>query len=159
MKSYKLAFFLCALPFALPAMAETVTCPDLATAVQVGTCPSEEELQFTFGGYCSDNARMYNWQEEQVCTDYRLYRRLKNVALWEAQGGKFQGYVSCDLSADKIKSARLSSIAATRKGKLARVACTYSDDIVFTYRTKGQCRVEGSGDCAGNPDACKATCD
>lgn len=148
-----------ALSFALPVLAEPIACPNLATAVQVGACPSEEELQFTFSGYCSDNARMYNWQEEQVCTDYKRYRQLKNVVLWEAEGGKFQSYVSCDLAADKIGAARLSSITATRKGNLTRVACTYTGNVVFAYRTKGQCRVEGSGDCIGNSDACKATCD
>jgi hypothetical protein len=159
MKSCKLALFLGTLALTAPAVAETVTCPDLSVAVQVGTCPSEEELQFTFGGYCSDNARMYNWQEEQVCTDYKLYRRLKNVALWEVPGGQFQGYVSCDLPADKLKPSQATSIAVARKGKLTRVVCTYPGEVVFAYRTKGQCRVEGSGDCTGNAAACAATCD
>lgn len=158
MSLFKLAFALAALSLTVPAMAETVTCPDLSTAAQVGTCPSEEELQFTFGGYCSDNARMYNWQEKQVCTDYNLYRRLKNVALWEAGGGDFQGYISCDLAANQIKASRAKSIAVTAKGKLTRVACTYAEDVVFAYRTKGQCKVEGDGHCADDPARCQAVC-
>lgn len=159
MKSCKLALFLGVLSLTVPAMAETVTCPDLAAAVQVGACPSEEELQFTFGGYCSDNARMYNWQEEQVCTDYQRYRRLKNVALWEVPGGEFQGYVSCDLPADKLKSSKVTSIAVARKGKLTRVVCTYADGLAFAYRTKSTCRVAGDGDCTGNTATCAANCD
>lgn len=159
MKLYGLGIFFGILSLTAPAMAETVACPDLAGAVQVGTCPSEDELQYTFNGFCSDNARMYSWQEEQVCTDYKLYRRLKNAAMWEAGEGAFQGYVSCDLAVDKVKSAQPKSVAAVSKGKLTRVVCTYTDDITFVYRTKKQCRIDGSGDCGGNPAACKAACE
>jgi hypothetical protein len=145
--------------FATAAHAETVACPDLAQAALVGTCPSEEELQFTFNGYCSDNARIYNWQEEQVCTDYPLYRRLKNVVLWEAGKGDFQGYLSCDLTQQRIKAAKPARISVETKGKLTRVVCSYGEGITFAYRTKARCKVEGSGDCAADPAACKATCD
>lgn len=139
--------------------AETVACPDLAQAAQVGTCPSEEELLFTFNGYCSDNARLYNWQEEQVCTDYPLYRRLKNVVLWEAGKGDFQAYLSCDLPSVRTKAAKPIRIGVETKGKLTRVVCGYGEGITFAYRTKARCKVEGSGDCAADPAACKATCD
>lgn len=50
------------------AMAAAVACPDLATAVQVGACPAEEELKYTFTGYCSDDARAYKGDTD-VCTD------------------------------------------------------------------------------------------
>lgn len=142
-----------------PAMAEPVACPSLATAVQVGACPSEEELQFTFTGYCSDNARLYHWNEEQVCTDYPLYRSLKNVALWEVPGGEFHGYVSCALAPEKVKSASPTKVAVTRQGKMTRVVCSYGDGLSFAYRTRAQCKVEGSGDCAANPATCRASCD
>lgn len=156
MKFRHVALALLALPTA--ALADTVACPDLTTAVQVATCPSEDELRHTFTGFCSDNARIYNWNEESVCTDYSLYRRLKNVALWEAKGGDFQGYVSCDLPKEQVKAAKPTKIAVVAKGKLTRVVCSYSGDISFAYRTKAQCKVEGSGDCAADPAGCKASC-
>lgn len=141
------------------ARAEIVACPDLAQATQVGACPSEEELKYTFDGYCSDNARIYNWQEEQVCTDYALYRRLKNIALWEAGKGDFQAYLSCDLPQQRIKTAKPTRIGVEAKGKLTRVICSYGEGIAFVYRTKARCQVEGTGDCPSDPSACKAKCE
>lgn len=152
---------LCALTVAMlgwasPVAAETVSCPELTPAVQVGTCPSEEELQFTFTGYCSDNARMYKWHEESVCTQYELYRKLKNVVLWEAKNGDFQGYLSCDLPADKITSAKATGIEVSKLGRMTRIACGYGEGITFAHRTKAQCKVEGSASCSGS--SCQATC-
>lgn len=141
------------------AHAEIVVCPDLTSAVQVATCPSEDELRYTFTGFCSDNARIYNWQEEQVCTDYPLYRRLKNVALWEASGGKFYGYPSCELPREQVMAAKPVKITVAAKGGLTRVICGYTADIVFAYRTRAQCRVEGGDACATALAACKAICD
>ena len=77
------------------ARADAISCPDLSAAVQVAACPTEEDLRFTFNGYCSDNARIYS-KDADVCTDFQLYRKLKNVALWESGDGEFQAYVSCD---------------------------------------------------------------
>lgn len=160
MKSRHLLSALLLLPLLVAvARAETVTCPDLAQAARVGACPSEEELKYTFDGYCSDNARIYNWQEEQVCTDYALYRRLKNVALWEAGKGDFQAYLSCDLPQQQVKSAKPTRIGVEVKGKLTRVVCSYGEGIAFVHRTKARCQVEGSGDCSGDPSACRAKCE
>ena len=94
------------------AFAATVPCPDLAQAVQVGACPAEEELKHTFTGYCSDDAKAYKGDTD-VCTDYRRYRALKNVALWESRDGSFQGYVSCDLSPAPVRDARAARKAST----------------------------------------------
>jgi len=44
----------------VPAIAESLACPDLAQARQVAACPTEAKLRYTFVGYCSDNARMFN---------------------------------------------------------------------------------------------------
>ncbi len=59
----------------LSASAATVSCPDLGTVVRAGSCPTEDELRFTFNGYCSDNARLYG-KGTEVCTDYTAYRKM-----------------------------------------------------------------------------------
>jgi len=142
----------------LPALADTLLCPDLSTAVQVATCPSEDELQYTFTGYCSDNARMYG-KDTDTCTSYQNYRKLKNVALWESKDGAFQAYLSCDLPAGTLNKLKPSAIAVTKRGKLTMLVCSYPGDITFTHRTKAQCKVQGDGNCAADPAACRASCD
>lgn len=139
-----------------PARAETLACPDPATAVQVATCPSEEELKYTYTGFCADNARIYG-KDKDTCATYENYRKLKNIALWESKDGVFQAYISCDLPADTLKKLKPASIAVTRQGKLTRLACSYPEGVTFTYRTKAECKVRGDGNCA-DPAACKADC-
>lgn len=143
---------------ALPVRAETLACPDPAQAVQVATCPSEEQLRYTYNGFCSDDRRLYA-RDYDTCANYENYRKEKNVALWESADGAFQAYVSCDLPAGALKGLKAASIAVTRQGKLSRVACSYGDKVVFTHRSKAQCRVEGDGRCGADPAACKASCD
>jgi len=144
-------------PVALSARAEVVACPDLAAAVQVGTCPAEEELRYTYTGYCSDNARMYRG-ESDVCTDYRAYRKLKNVVLWESADGVFQGYVSCDLPAAALRQAKAVTMTVAKQGKITRLVCGYGDGLAFTYRTRAECKVQGAGNCAADGAACTAHC-
>lgn len=131
------------------AQAETISCPSLSTARQVGTCPSEEELKYTFNGYCSDNARMYD-KDTNLCTDYRNYRQEKNTAPWESGDGAFQAYVSCDRPAATVARAILSGIAVAKQGKITKVVCNYrdpgSEPLVFTYRTRAECQVKGNGE-------------
>lgn len=145
-----------ALGAALPARAETFACPDTAAAVQVATCPSEEELKYTHTGFCADSARMYG-KDKETCASYESYRKAKNIALWESKDGAFQAYISCDLPTDTLKKLKAVSIAVTRQGKLTRLACSYPEDVTFTYRTKAECKVQGDGSCA-DPAACKADC-
>lgn len=140
------------------ALAATVPCPDLAAAVQVAACPSEEELSFTFTGFCSDNARMYR-QDADVCRDYQRYRALKNLALWESRDGVFQAYVSCDLPVAGVKAMRASGIAVAKKGEITSLVCTYGPGVVFTNRTREACKVDVKADCAADADSCRATCE
>ncbi|MCX7148877.1 MAG: hypothetical protein NTY05_05625 [Rhodocyclales bacterium] len=143
---------------ALPsAMAATVSCPDLAAAVPVGACPAEDELKYTFTGYCSDDAKAYKG-ETDVCTDYQRYRALKNVALWESGDGVFNAYVSCDLPKERLKGARVSGVKIGKQGKMTQLVCSYGEGVSFTYRTRAECRIEGGGDCVADPAACKAIC-
>jgi hypothetical protein len=154
-KSRSVLFALgCALT--LPVFAGDVACPDLATAVQVAACPTEDELNYTFTGYCSDNARMYG-KDTMTCTSLENYKKLKNIALWEVAGGDFQAYVHCDLDPAAVKAAKPQRVSVDKAGKLTRVSCDYGDDVVFIYRTRSACQVEGTGACTdGKP--CKVSC-
>lgn len=152
----RLALSLAALP--LFATAAEISCPSLADVVQVANCPTEEELVFTYNGYCSDNRRMYT-QGPDVCKDYQLYRKLKNVVLWETRDGSFHAYLSCDLTPDTLKQAKPTKVSIGKDGKMTRLACHYGDDIVFAYRSREQCRVDTAAACASDPAACKAICD
>jgi len=146
------------LGMALPALAETIACPDPAKAVQVATCPSEEELQYTFNGFCSDDRRLYA-KDHDTCASYENYRKEKNVALWESADGTFHAYLSCDQPAGALKNLKPASIAVSKQGTLTRLACSYPKGVTFTYRTKAQCKVQGNGNCAADAATCKALCD
>ncbi len=137
--------------------AQAFACPDLATAVQAGTCPSEAQLKYGYTAYCSDNARMYD-KSSADCADEKAYRRLKNVSLWESADGVFQGYLSCDLPAGVVKAARPVRVAVAKQGSITRLVCSYPRGISFAYRSRSACKVEGDGDCAANPARCAATC-
>lgn len=149
----------CLATLTLPAAATSVSCPDLATAVQVAACPAEEELRYTFNGFCGSDAQAYKG-ETGVCTDYQNYRRLKNVALWESADGAFSAYVSCDRAPAEVKAARVASLRITRQGKINLLICGYGEGLNFTLRTRAECRLDGGGAiCANDAAACKATCD
>lgn len=139
------------------ARAETIACPDSAKAVQVAACPSEEELKYTFTGFCSDDRRLYA-RDTDTCSSYENYRKEKNVALWESADGTFQAYISCDLPSGTLKSLKPIEISVSKQGKLTRVACSYGEKVTFTYRTKAECKVTGKGKCTADPAACKADC-
>lgn len=149
------SFAFLALLAAGAAQAETVRCPDLATAVQAGTCPAEDDLRYSYTASCSDDARMYRGDND-LCTDYRRYRKVKNIALWESADGAFQGYVSCDVPAATLRQAKAVGMSVGKQGKITRLACSYGEGIVFAYRSRAECKVQ-VGDCAGGE--CTAQCD
>ena len=144
---------------AVPAWAgaEALRCPDVSVAVQVGTCPSEAELAYTFGAYCGDNKRMYEIGDT-VCESYENYRRFKNVVLWESADGQFDGYVSCDLPAAALRAAVLERMTVSSKRGLTRVACGYSDGVNLAHRTRAACEIEDVAGCAADASACQAEC-
>jgi hypothetical protein len=142
---------------AAPAFAETLACPDLSGARQVAACPTEAELRYTFVGYCSDNARMYDGKAD-ACTDFATYRKVKNIALWESADGAFDAYPSCELAPEAIRAAKPVRIAVERKGAITQVVCDYGNGIRFTHRTRAVCRVDGAGTCS-TPENCRATCE
>lgn len=140
------------------AAAATVPCPDLAAAVQVGACPAEEELRYTFSGYCSDDAKAYKG-ETDVCKDYQAYRTLKNVALWESADGNFSAYVSCDRPPAQVKAGKAASVRVAKQGKITLLVCGYGEGLNFTWRTRAECRLEAGTTCGADPAACKASCE
>lgn len=155
----RLGSLIVALLLALPAPAPAATfaCPDLASAKQVEACPSDAELRYTFIGFCSDNARLYDGKGE-VCDDFDRYRALKNIALWESADGVFAGYPSCALAPEAIRAATPQRIAVERKGTITQVACDYAGGVRFTLRSRAACRVDGAGRCDA-PEGCRAVCD
>lgn len=156
LRPFYIALFLATM--SLSAAAGTLACPDLAVAVQVNACPTEEELRFTYNGYCSDNAKAYANQTDS-CIRYEDYRAMKNTARWESKDGEFDAYVSCDLPADKFKALRPNSMKVVPQGKLTKLVCTYPQGINFTYRTKGTCKVVDAKACAADAANCQALCD
>ena len=148
----------CLAALALPAVAATVSCPDLATAVQVAACPAEEELRYTFNGFCGSDAQAYKG-ETGVCTDYQDYRKLKNVALWESADGAFSAYVSCDRPPAEVRASRLSSLRIARQGRMNLLICSYGDGLNFTVRTRAECRLIAIAGCEKDAAACRAACD
>ncbi len=125
---------------AAPAAAETIACPDLSSAAQVGSCPTEQELKWGYTGYCSDNARMYD-KDGDTCVSLENYKALKDVALWEA--GEFQGYLSCSLPAATVKASKAAGVTVDRAGTMTRVTCSYDNGLRLSIRTRQTCRAEG----------------
>jgi hypothetical protein len=142
----------------LGATAGTMTCPDLASAVQVNACPAEDELKHTYSGFCSDTAKAYANQTDS-CIKYEDYREMKNVALWESKDGVFSGYISCALPAEKLKVNQTATMVVERQGKLNKLVCSYPNGVHLTYRTKAACAVNDEKACKTNPASCTASCD
>ena len=130
------------------ASAATFVCPDLTTAAQVNACPPEEELKFTYSGFCSDNAKAYANQTDS-CIRYDDYHAMKNVALWESADGAFDGYISCDLPPAQVKALKPTGMTLEKQGKLTKLVCSYDKSIRLTHRTKANCTVANA----------QATCD
>ena len=154
----KLALLSLALPAAMlanAAQAETLACPALDNAVQVAACPTDAELQYTFLGFCGDNARLYG-RDTFTCASFENYKEVKNTALWESANGAFSGYLSCNVDAASVRAAKAVKMSVEKKGNLTRLICDYENDQRMVMRTKANCTVEAA-DCASGE--CRATCD
>lgn len=160
MKPLRLLSSLLCLGASLPVLAAGIACPDLSKASQVAACPTEQELEYTFTGFCSDDSRPYKG-DIGVCEDYQKYRKLKNIALWESADGNFSSYVSCDRAAAEVKAAKPTAVRVAKQGKLTLLVCDYGDDLKFTLRTRVECKLDpaAAAACKGDPAACKATCE
>ena len=150
-----LTLLLGALSVASLAQAESMSCPSLADAVQVAACPSEEELRYTFLGFCGDGARLYG-SDVLTCATFENYRAAKNYAMWESADGQFSGYLSCNVEAASIRASKAQRMQAERKGSLSRLICDYENDHRLVHRTKASCKVEVE-DCSTGE--CRAVCE
>lgn len=130
------------------ASAATFVCPDLSAVAQVNACPLEEELKFTYNGFCSDTAKAYANQTDS-CIRYDDYRAMKNVAMWESADGAFDGYISCGLPPAQVKALKPAGMTLEKLGKLTKLVCSYDKGIRLTHRTRANCTVANS----------QATCD
>ena len=154
----RLALLSLALPAALlasPAQAETVSCPALSAAVQVAACPTDTELQYTFMGFCGDNARLYG-RDALTCASFENYKEVKNTAMWESANGAFSGYLNCNIAADLIRASKAVKMTVEKKNNLTRLICDYENDQRMVMRTKGSCTVEAA-DCSSGE--CRASCE
>lgn len=146
---------------AFPTFAEeTVVCPTLEGIKQVGSCPTEKELDQTLEAVCSD---------DPVCiASFKVVRQRKNVALWETADGVFTGSVSCALPPGTAQAAKLEAVYLIRR-ELTGINCLYEKGIQFHRRTKAICRVPGGRDvtdetgpskvdCTQDAKACVVTC-
>ncbi|MDR2839147.1 MAG: hypothetical protein LBV49_11385 [Azonexus sp.] len=141
----------------LPVLADELICPDLKTLAQVNACPTDEELQHTYHGYCSDDNNAYG-KKTDTCPHFEDYRKMKNVARWESADGRFDGYLSCDLPDAAWRDGKPGGIALAMQGKITKVVCSYPNNITLTYRTRENCTVAEAKACADDPTACRATC-
>ncbi|RAU23122.1 hypothetical protein CU669_02860 [Paramagnetospirillum kuznetsovii] len=125
--------------FAFPALGGEISCPDMSSAVQVGQCPSEQELKWGYDGYCGDNARLYDKSnpDGDTCVSMDNYRKLKDVALWEA--GEFHGYLHCSRPVEQHKSAKLVQLGVGKIGSMTRVVCSYDGGDDMTLRLRADC--------------------
>jgi hypothetical protein len=137
---------------------ETVLCPDLSQTQQVADCPTEEQLRYSYLGYCGDDRRMYE-KDNVTCTAFEHFRDLKNTALWESTDGSFQSYVSCSLKPEAVKGLKAERMSAAKAGSLTKLTCAYPSNVSFTRRGKAACTLEGDGACGPDGQACKARCD
>ena len=154
-RSALLALALPAALFAGAAHAETLSCPALDKAVQVAACPSDAELQYTFMGFCGDNARLYG-RDVFTCATFENYKAVKNTALWESTNGSFSGYLSCNLDTATLRASRALKMSVEKKNGLTRLICDYENDQRMVMRTKGSCTVEAT-DCSSGE--CRASCE
>ncbi len=150
-----LALALPAALFASAARADTLSCPALDKAVQVAACPSDAELQYTFLGFCGDNARLYG-RDVLTCASFENYKAVKNTAMWESDNARFSGYLNCNLDTAALRGSRALKMSVEKKNGLTRLICDYENDQRMVMRTKGTCTVEAA-DCSGGE--CRARCE
>jgi len=150
-----LALALPAALFASAAHAETLSCPALDKAVQVAACPSDAELQYTFLGFCGDNARLYG-RDVLTCASFENYKAVKNTAYFVLLTVIPGTDLNCNLDTALLRGSRALKMRVEKKNGLTRLICDYENDQRMVMRSKGTCTVEAA-DCSGGE--CRARCE
>lgn len=131
----------------------TYTCPDLAQARQIASCPAESELRHLFDNKCNDD----HYASPALCVDYAAYRAAKSIALWESQDGEFTGNRSCDAQLQRNQGRLAQRMVVDQRGTLTTLRCEYAGGVVFSLRTRKVCEVQAPAVCP--PDGtCRAVC-
>lgn len=133
-------------------------CPDLSTAEQLGSCPSEEEIMRNYRVDCPPHL-----ERAGDCMPFQLFAMRKNKAIWAVMSGgeEFLPYVSCGIPVDTVKGSKAVSLRVScRASGRCQMLCGYENDITLRLRFKGKCTTatEGKIDCKENPMACVAQC-
>jgi hypothetical protein len=135
--------------------AQTLSCPQPGQLRQINACPTEEQLRANFHGFCGDDSKAYQGQTGP-CSDYQVFRRLKNTALWESADGAFDGYLSCETASPASALPPLSGVRVEKKGPITALVCQYGPDTQLTHRTRKACTVPAA--CASDPAQCQVVC-
>ena len=163
MRSHILALTL--LTLSTGTLAATVACPDMKSAVRAGVCPTEEELLFHL-------QRLLQRQRPPLRQGHGGLHRLSGLPedeerrAVESRDGEFQGYVSCEMPESQLKALKPTAIAANKEmtggrgseRSINRLMCSYGEGIVFSRRSREECRVEAAEACRTDAAACKADC-
>jgi len=134
-------------------------CPDLSTAEQVGTCPTDKELKEGYDGICPSVMA-----KQQACVPFAAYAKGKSKALWAAQSGsvEFLSYVDCGLSPKTVRASRAKAldVNCTARSGRCEALCTYDNDFTLKLRVKGDCRTatQDKIDCSDDPASCVVKC-
>lgn len=139
---------------AFASQAQTLSCPTQEQMRQVNACPTEGQLLASFHGFCGDDSKAYQGQTGP-CSDYQVFRRLKNTALWESADGAFDGYLSCETPASPKSG--MTGLRVEKKGPITAVVCQYGPEAQLTHRTRKACTVAPA--CASDPAQCRAVCE
>lgn len=137
-----------------------LACPSLATAQQLGTCPSEQDLRIAYRASCPEFM-----EKRGECKPFKGFAMAKNTALWSVMGGseEFMAYVSCAKSNAEVTTSKPVSIEAKCALKSGRceARCTYDSGVTFSLRVKGACQT-ATGEkitCKDDPQSCVFKCE
>jgi len=146
------------------AHAETIlTCPDLSTLEEVGTCPSKEEVKAQQKRTClmernEDNRKL------MACDDFPEYYARKANSLWAAQinGEEHLTYRGCVAPSQKAESTKPTKMRAKSPNRFSWMFCSYPNDETITFKLDMNCKLENGEkamDCGPDGKACRLVCE
>ncbi len=147
-----------------PAKAETIlTCPDLSTLKEVGTCPSKEEVQAQQKRSCQ-MVRNEDNRKLMACDDFPEYFARKAKSLWAAEigGEEHLTYRGCVATPEKAESTKATKMRAKSPNRFSWMFCSYPNEETITFKLDMNCKLENgekSMDCGPDGKACRLVCE